>query len=232
MNKDKHTAITTIVAVIFAGLAISMLSSCAPGNQLENYTPQTVVVCKEISGFWPGFLHGFLLEVSWLGHLIDGEIGLYDACNNGGWYNCGSRSEPVLCLASSVASSVPWHKKARMTPSDFDRLESYGRRSRVKDTNGKVLAMIETNVYHQQDRERIEAYLAKHKLTLEEFDIPYISYLQDLERVLIGRMPNPCWCGPYCGTGEVVAINPKCPHCSQYVDKLKWDDAYPNKVRT
>ncbi len=42
-----------------------------------------------VAGFWQGVWHGFILPFAFLISLFKKDIGLYEAHNNGAWYNFG-----------------------------------------------------------------------------------------------------------------------------------------------
>ena len=52
----------------------------------------------EPAGFWAGFWHGAILPIAFLVSLFNPGVGIYEAHNNGAWYNFGF----VLGAASSV----------------------------------------------------------------------------------------------------------------------------------
>lgn len=63
---------------------VILLSGCAHTRDVSECLPQT-----EVSGFWSGFWHGAILPFSFIGHLFDSSIALWDANNNGNWYFFG-----------------------------------------------------------------------------------------------------------------------------------------------
>lgn len=59
--------------------------TAAGKNELEN----TVNEKGEIAGFWRGLWHGFITPVAFLISLFKDDVGVYEAHNNGKWYNFG-----------------------------------------------------------------------------------------------------------------------------------------------
>jgi len=57
-----------------------------PGpNQLVNIEPED----GNVAGFWKGLWHGFIAPFTFIASLFNEDIGIYEAHNNGGWYNFG-----------------------------------------------------------------------------------------------------------------------------------------------
>ena len=67
-------------------LAVIALAGCAPlANELVNTAP----VDGQIAGFWQGLWHGLITPFAFIVSLFSGNVGIYEAHNNGGWYNFG-----------------------------------------------------------------------------------------------------------------------------------------------
>ena len=73
----KSTRIKTWLLLV--AIAI-MVTSCAPGS--ENFIAQP-------AGFFMGLWHGFISLFTFIISLFSDNIGIYEANNNGGWYNFG-----------------------------------------------------------------------------------------------------------------------------------------------
>ena len=76
--------IRIFLVIVFAML----LSSCAPGNPFEG-TEQIDVLCGSHGGFWQGLGHGLVTPFSLIASWFDSSVGIYNYCNNGGWYDFG-----------------------------------------------------------------------------------------------------------------------------------------------
>ena len=61
-------------------VALMLLASCAPGNAKFDVDP---------AGFWLGLWHGFIIVVSYIISLFNETWTIYEANNNGAWYNLG-----------------------------------------------------------------------------------------------------------------------------------------------
>ena len=61
------------------------LAACAGPNVVL----ETPVLITEVSGFWGGLWHGFVLPFSFLGSLVTDYISIYEVKNSGGWYDLG-----------------------------------------------------------------------------------------------------------------------------------------------
>jgi hypothetical protein len=57
----------------------------AGSNELENSANEK----GEIAGFWRGLWHGLIAPFAFLSSLFKENVGLYEAHNNGNWYNFG-----------------------------------------------------------------------------------------------------------------------------------------------
>ena len=65
---------------LFLGLIILVFTSCAPGNERYDVVQ---------AGFWMGLWHGFISLITFIISLFNDNVGIYEANNNGGWYNFG-----------------------------------------------------------------------------------------------------------------------------------------------
>lgn len=67
-------------------LALVALAGCAPGpNQLVDSPNED----GEVTGFWQGLWHGIIAPFTFVISLFSDTVGIYEAHNNGGWYNFG-----------------------------------------------------------------------------------------------------------------------------------------------
>jgi hypothetical protein len=75
-----------VKAVVVVLLVALVLASCAPGaNELVNTKDNE----GEVVGFWRGIWHGFIAPFTFIISLFSKTVGVYEAHNNGGWYNFG-----------------------------------------------------------------------------------------------------------------------------------------------
>ena len=74
------------VLFILMGLLLISLAACTAGpNELAG----TVNPEGEFAGFWQGLWHGIIAPVTFIISLFNNKVGIYEAHNNGGWYNFG-----------------------------------------------------------------------------------------------------------------------------------------------
>ncbi|MFH1853633.1 MAG: hypothetical protein ABIA75_14955 [Candidatus Neomarinimicrobiota bacterium] len=72
---------------LFVLLIVIMLTlaACAAGpNEMINAAGP-----KGIAGFWKGLWHGFISLFTFIFSLFKDNVSIYEAHNNGGWYNFG-----------------------------------------------------------------------------------------------------------------------------------------------
>lgn len=72
----RHLKITLILLIV--GIT---LTACATLH------PQSV--SEQGPGFWSGLWHGMILPFAFIGRLFTDTIAIYEAPNNGGWYDFG-----------------------------------------------------------------------------------------------------------------------------------------------
>ena len=72
--------------VVFLLCLCLVLASCAPGPNEMVGTPDAK---GTVAGFWYGLWHGLISPVTFVISLFNHNVQLYDAHNNGGWYNFG-----------------------------------------------------------------------------------------------------------------------------------------------
>jgi hypothetical protein len=70
--------LVAVLLVVFTG--------CAAGpNDLRDTEDEE----GEVVGFWRGIWHGFIAPFAFIISLFKDSVGVYEAHNNGGWYNFG-----------------------------------------------------------------------------------------------------------------------------------------------
>ena len=76
----------SLLALVFLLSLTLMLAGCAPGaNQSKGVANQHDVV----AGFWLGIWQGFIAPFVFLASLFKSNLNIYEAHNNGAWYNFG-----------------------------------------------------------------------------------------------------------------------------------------------
>ncbi len=71
---------TRIKTWILLGMIVIIVTSCAPGS--ENFS-------VEPAGFFMGLWHGLISLFTFIISLFSDSVEIYEANNNGGWYNFG-----------------------------------------------------------------------------------------------------------------------------------------------
>lgn len=72
--------LTRIKTWILLVMIVFIVTSCAPGS--ANFT-------VEPAGFFMGLWHGFISLFTFIISLFSDSVEIYEANNNGGWYNFG-----------------------------------------------------------------------------------------------------------------------------------------------
>lgn len=74
----------TLAALVL--LVVFVMAGCAPGMN-ELVSPRTAT--SNSAGFWQGLWHGIISPVTFVISLFTRSVEMYEAHNNGGWYNFG-----------------------------------------------------------------------------------------------------------------------------------------------
>lgn len=74
-----------LIIVIAAVLLLTLAGCAAKPNDLVN-TPDAG---GKVAGFWQGLWHGIISPVTFIISLFNKSITIYEAHNNGNWYNFG-----------------------------------------------------------------------------------------------------------------------------------------------
>lgn len=70
----------------FLVLVLVAVAGCTAGpNELENSPDEE----EKVAGFWQGLWHGIIAPITFVVSLFSDSVGMYEAHNNGGWYNFG-----------------------------------------------------------------------------------------------------------------------------------------------
>lgn len=72
--------------LILVVLLMLILQSCAPGANEQVHIANAE---GQLAGFWLGVWHGIIAPFTFVISLFSDKVGLYEAHNNGGWYNFG-----------------------------------------------------------------------------------------------------------------------------------------------
>jgi hypothetical protein len=101
----KALLLTTILV-----LALVALAGCAPGpNQLVDSPNED----GEVAGFWQGLWHGIIAPFTFVISLFSDNVGVYEAHNNGGWYNFGFLVGLSIILGGSGGGGCAAAKRSR-----------------------------------------------------------------------------------------------------------------------
>ena len=85
-----------------AAIVLFALAACAPQpNELQD----TADLEGSVAGFWLGLWHGFITPVTFVISLFSAGVGIYEAHNNGGWYNFGFLIGASVMLGGSGRAS-------------------------------------------------------------------------------------------------------------------------------
>jgi hypothetical protein len=96
-NRRRLRVYLVLVAVLVATL---VLSSCAAGPN------PSVGTGEEPAGFWLGLWHGIILPVTFVISLFTDDVSVYEAANNGNWYDCGFFIGVAMSLGGSGGAGV------------------------------------------------------------------------------------------------------------------------------
>jgi hypothetical protein len=86
----------SLVAVVGSAL---LLSSCAAGPNPAAGTGE------DPAGFWLGLWHGIILLVTFVISLFTNDVSVYEAANNGNWYDFGFVLGVLVSLGGSGGSA-------------------------------------------------------------------------------------------------------------------------------
>lgn len=100
----KHAS--AIALILIAAMAVFWASSCAPGPNTSEKTPNAE---GKVAGFWLGLWHGLISPVTFIISLFSRTVRLYEVHNSGGWYNFGF----VLGAGLFLGGGIFGHRKKR-----------------------------------------------------------------------------------------------------------------------
>ena len=83
-----------LTVLALAGVAL-VLSSCAAGPN------PAVGTGREPAGFWLGLWHGIIFPVTFVISLFTDTVSVYEAANNGNWYDFGFFVGLLISLGGS-----------------------------------------------------------------------------------------------------------------------------------
>ena len=78
-----RSSLTFLVLVV---LLANLVVGCAPGTNLFKGTTGEH---GGVAGFWLGLWQGFIAPFVFVGSLFRSDLNIYEAHNNGAWYNFG-----------------------------------------------------------------------------------------------------------------------------------------------
>ncbi len=79
--------------------------TAAGRNELENTANEK----GEIAGFWRGLWHGLIAPVAFVMSLFKDNVGVYEAHNNGKWYNFGFILGLMITLGGNKSVNMQAH---------------------------------------------------------------------------------------------------------------------------
>lgn len=121
-----HIDHAKFLALVLLVIAVSLLTGCAAGN--PRFTVETP------AGFWQGLWHGMISVVTFIINLFRHDIKVYEANNNGGWYNFGFLLGVIVVWGSG--SGVRWQLGRRRREKDWEEVAAKVERKvmqRLKD---------------------------------------------------------------------------------------------------
>lgn len=85
-----------VLVIALIALLVGLPSGFLPSPETVGHS------CASMDGFWSGLLHGFLLLWTFLaGFLYD--VGVYEPCNTGAWYNGGFLLGVIIYFGASAS---------------------------------------------------------------------------------------------------------------------------------
>jgi hypothetical protein len=100
---------TSKLGPAFLALLLLVLAACAPGaNELVGVPDAEGAV----AGFWMGLWHGLIAPVTFLISLFSDSVEMYEAHNNGGWYNFGFLIGLTVPLGGGARSGAKRRRRA------------------------------------------------------------------------------------------------------------------------
>ncbi|MBU4332420.1 hypothetical protein KKD19_01505 [Patescibacteria group bacterium] len=72
--------------LFFLIIGILLLAGCAAGPNIAKNTGNED---GNVAGFWQGLWHGIIASITFWVSLFTDDVSIYEAHNNGGWYNFG-----------------------------------------------------------------------------------------------------------------------------------------------
>ncbi len=93
----KHLKIATALALVV------LVASCAAGINLAEHHPDQG---GNVAGFFSGFWHGLIVWFAFVFSLFTNSVSIYDANNNGGWYDLGYLLGLMCSLGSGMTVAV------------------------------------------------------------------------------------------------------------------------------
>ena len=99
------------IVLTSVALMVLFLAACAPGanDQLHMANAQGLV-----AGFWRGLWHGLISPITFIISLFSTKVGIYEAHNNGGWYNFGFLVGMFSFHGGSAAGGVARRRRSRV----------------------------------------------------------------------------------------------------------------------
>lgn len=91
---------------------VVLIILCAIFGMMSGFTPEPnhiVETCTNPAGGFEGFIHGFLLFWTSVFSFF-ADVGVYETCNTGGWYNFGFLIGVIFWFGGSTSSASSTRK--------------------------------------------------------------------------------------------------------------------------
>lgn len=98
MSDRRRAPLRRAVPVLLIVLVALLLTACAAGpNPVEGVPAED----GDLAGFWLGLWHGVIAPITFVVSLFSDGVNVYEAHNNGGWYNFGFVIGAVVLIGGS-----------------------------------------------------------------------------------------------------------------------------------
>jgi hypothetical protein len=103
------------IVLVLLGILLVCLAACtASGGEDVGAAASS----RNPAGFWLGLWHGCIAPLTFIISLFNKNVGVYEAYNNGGWYNSGFIFGLIVALGGGRGSGrKAWRKKKGKTSS-------------------------------------------------------------------------------------------------------------------
>jgi len=131
---------TKLILIFVLLLVLLLITGCAPKNEMYVTEP---------AGFWSGLWHGLICVITFIISLFNGNVGIYEVNNAGGWYNFGFILGAIISLGHGGFWCPAKKKKKAKSPREQE-WEEIGKKVEEKVRTGIQRWLDETE---QSDKE-------------------------------------------------------------------------------